>query len=217
MQFLFVFTISLIGLFFLLYNTFLFLKNKSIHNYVSSIFLWYLVLLSIIETSCHIIGFLKPNANLFISHFYFIFQFSCLSYLYYCLFKETILKKMIMFFYIFQMLILMGTYYFNFQLFWGFNIYEIVSCSSILVAYAFLYIFKNLEKEHTYFNFSVGLIFYLLCSISIFTSGNLELVLWEDPYIDIWIFNSLFYIFFQYMIFKEYKSFTLQREIRNRL
>jgi len=174
-----------------------------------------LLLLSIIETSCNIIGFLKPNANLFISHFYFVFQFTCLSCLYYQLFKDKIIKSIIVCVYIVQLLVLIWTYYSDFQLFWNFNVYEIVSCSVILVIYAVLFLLKNLEKEHMYFNFSIGLILYLSCSIAIFLSGNLELVLYENPYIDIWVFNSLFYIIFQFFVYREYLFVKKKSEIIN--
>ncbi|TYA52495.1 hypothetical protein [Formosa maritima] len=168
----------------------------------------YLVALTVIEIACHAIGFLSPNSNLFISHFYFVFQFVFLSILFYQLFENKTIKRTIVLILALQLAVLSMIYFSNPQLFWEFNFYEIVSCSSILVIYALLFIIKNFEKEHKYFNFSVGLILYLICSISIFTSGNLRMVLWEDPFIDIWIFNSIFYIIFQYMIFREYIYFT---------
>ena len=208
MDYLFSFSISALGLLFLVINMLLFIKNKAIHKKVSKIFLSYLVALTFIEILCHIIGFLSPNSNQFISHFYFIFQFVFLSLLYYQLLDNKMIKRSILLILGLQSIILFSIYASNFQLFWEFNIYEIVSCSSILVIYALLFIFQNFEKEHKYFNFSVGLILYLICSISIFTSGNMEMVLWEKPFIDIWIFNSIFYILFQYLIFREYKFFT---------
>ncbi|WP_156112394.1 hypothetical protein [Lacinutrix jangbogonensis] len=210
MDFLFVFIISLLGLFFLLFNTILFATNSDVRKKVYKMFLAYLIALSIIEIACHIIGFLHPNLNFFISHFYFIFQFAFLSSLFYKLFKEKGMKQLIVLIFIVQIIILIWTYYSNPQLFWSFNIYEISSTSFILVAYALLFIFKNLDVEHNYFNFSIGLILYLCCSNSIFLSGNLDLVLLENPYIDIWVFNSLFYIIFQYMVYREYLFFKKQ-------
>ncbi|WP_055446589.1 hypothetical protein [Lacinutrix mariniflava] len=117
------------------------------------------------------------------------------------------MKQLIVTIFVIEILILAGMYYFNNQLFWTFNIYEIVSTSAILVGYAFVFIFKNFETQHNYFNFSIGLILYLCCSITIFLFGNLDLVLYEDPYIDIWIFNTLFYIIFQYLVYREYLFF----------
>ena len=202
------FGISLLGLLFLVLNTFLFLRKKAIHKQVLKVFLVYLASLCLIEISCHIIGFLKPNSNFFISHFYFIFQFTFLSYLYSKLIEEKLFKKIITVVYISQILILGYMYFSDPSLFWKFNEYEIIVTSLILVFYALYFIYKEINKVHYYYNFSIGLILYLLCSISIFLYGNLEFVLIEDPYIDIWIFNSIFYIVFQFMIFREYAFFT---------
>lgn len=202
------FGISLLGLLFLFLNTFLFLRKKEIRKYVSKVFLIYLASLCLIETACHVIGILKPNSNFFISHFYFIFQFTFLSYLYYTLFESKFFKKAIVVVYISQIFILAYMYASDTSLFWKFNHYEIIATSLILVFYALYFIYKELDKVHFYYNFSIGLVLYLLCSISIFLYGNLELVLIEDPYIDIWIFNTIFYILFQFMIFREYAFFT---------
>lgn len=202
------FGISLLGLLFLFFNTFLFLRKKEIHSQVSKVFLVYLVSLCLIETACHIIGILKPNSNFFISHFYFIFQFTFLSYLYYTLFESKSFKKIIVVIYVSQIIVLAYMYYSDTSLFWKFNHYEIIATSIILVFYALCFIYKELDKVHFYYNFSIGLILYLLCSISIFLYGNLELVLMNVPYIDIWIFNTIFYILFQFMIFREYAFFT---------
>ena len=207
-KYLFSFVISLLGLFFLVFNTILFLRNSQIKKEISNVFLIYLVTLSIIEVACHIIGILQPNSNFFISHFYFIFQFTFLSYLYHKLIGSNFISKIILFVYLIQMTILAVMYIFDPSLFWRFNEYEIIATSFILVVYAFYFIYKEMDKVHYYYNFSIGLILYLLCSVSIFLYGNLELVLIENPHIDIWIFNTVFYIIFQFMIFREYAFFT---------
>ena len=207
-KYLFSFVISLLGLFFLVFNTILFLRNSQIKKQISKVFLIYLVTLSIIEVACHVIGILKPNSNSFISHFYFIFQFTFLSYLYHKLIGSNFISKIILFVYLIQMTILAVMYIFDPSLFWRFNEYEIIATSFILVVYAFYFIYKEMDKVHYYYNFSIGLILYLLCSVSIFLYGNLELVLIENPHIDIWIFNTVFYIIFQFMIYREYAFFT---------
>ena len=207
-KYLFSFVISLLGLFFLVFNTILFLRNSQIKKQISNVFLIYLVTLSIIEVACHVIGILKPNANFFFFFFYFIFQFTFLSYLYHKLIGSNFISKIILFVYLIQMTILAVMYIFDPSLFWRFNEYEIIATSFILVVYAFYFIYKEMDKVHYYYNFSIGLILYLLCSVSIFLYGNLELVLIENPHIDIWIFNTIFYIIFQFMIFREYAFFT---------
>lgn len=204
MEFLFVFSISLIGLFFLIFNTFLFNTKQKVRHNVSKVFLRYLLLLSLIEVSCHVVGILKPNSNFFFSHFHFGFQLICLSFLFYRLIANTWIKKAIVLIGITQAICLIGYYITNTEAFWIFNTYEIVSTSFILILYVLCFLFENLSHEHKYFNFSIGLFLYLSCSVAIFLSGNLELVLCEKPYIDIWVFNSLFYIIFQYFVYREY-------------
>ncbi|PXY42677.1 hypothetical protein DMB65_01235 [Flavobacterium cheongpyeongense] len=198
------FSSSLLGLFFLILNTFLFFKNKQVREKTEKTFLWYLFSLCIVEIICHLIGFLYFGQNFFVSHFYFYFQLLFLSILFKKLISNTILKKVIWTVLIAQTVILASMYIKDPNSFWNFNNYEIISISIILILYALYYIISNLATEHRYFNFSIGLILYFACSVTIFSVGNLELVLCEDPFIDIWIFNIVFYIIFQIFIFKEY-------------
>lgn len=204
MQDVIVFSLSLLGLMFLILNTFLFFSNKEIRHKTEKIFLWYLFSLCVVEIACHLIGYLSYGNNFFISHFYFFFQLIFVSLLFKKLLNNKIAKYSITAILILQTLILATIYIKNPSSFWKFNNYEIISISMILIAYAIYYIFSNLSREHKYFNFSIGLILYLACSVTIFSAGNLELVLCEDPYIDIWIFNVIFYIIFQVFILKEY-------------
>ncbi|OGS71144.1 MAG: hypothetical protein A3G95_09000 [Flavobacteria bacterium RIFCSPLOWO2_12_FULL_31_7] len=198
------FSLSLVGLFFLIFNTILFFTKKNVCVKTKKTFLWYLFSLCIIEITCHVIGFLSFGNNFFISHFYFYFQLIFISLLYKDLILNQIIKKTILIVLVLQTLILAGMYFKNPNSFWEFNVYEIISISLILIIYALYYIFSNLSTEHNYFNFSIGLVLYLACSITIFSSGNLELVLCKDPYIDIWIFNILFFFIFQVFILKEF-------------
>ncbi len=206
-----IFSLSLIGLFFLITNTILFFLSKKVKQKVNKTFLWYLFSLCIVEITCHVIGFLSFGNNFFISHFYFYFQLVFISLLFKNLIQNQILKKIILLILVLQTLLLAGIYASNPSSFWEFNIYEIISISVILISYALYYIFSNLSREHHYFNFSIGLVLYLACSITIFSSGNLELVLCKEPYIDIWIFNVLFFFIFQIFILKEFLSFRSQK------
>lgn len=198
------FSLSLVGLFFLICNTILFFSNKKVREKTKKLFLWYLFSLCVVEITCHIIGFLSFGNNFFISHFYFYFQLIFISLLYKDLIANQTIKKIILIVLVLQTLILAGMYFKNPNSFWEFNVYEIISISLILIIYALYYIFSNLSTEHNYFNFSIGLVLYLACSITIFSSGNLELVLCKEPFIDIWIFNIIFYLIFQIFILKEF-------------
>lgn len=213
MKFLLVYSVSFIGLFFLIFNAIIFNTDKIVRKKVSKIFLWYLISAAIIEFSCNAVGILFPNFNLFISHLYFGFQLIFLSALFYHLISNKLMRKLIVLIAIAQLSYLSYMYLNKPELFWTFNTYEIVSTSFILIVYAVYFIFNNMELIHKYYNFSIGLILYLSCSIAIFLSGKLELVICEKPYIDIWIFNSLFFILFQYFIFREYLFVKNQTKI----
>lgn len=200
----FIFSLSLIGLSFLLINTLLFFTDKNVRNNTENTFLGYLISLSIVETACHIIGFLSYGNNFFVSHFYFYFQFLYVLLLFKKLITNKSIKKSIILVLLAQTLILLVMYISKPSSFWAFNNYEIISISLVLIIYALYFIFSNLSAVHNYFNFSIGLILYFACSVAIFTVGNLELVLCVDPYIDIWIFNIIFFITFQLFIYREY-------------
>lgn len=207
------FSISVFGLILLIVNSFLFVKKLAGKDQLYRILTIYLVTLSVVETFCNVIGILKPNSNLFISHFYFNFQFLFLSFFFYKLFNSPILKKLVVITLVVIWGILAVQYYQTPTLFWQFNLFEILSISFILIGYALIHLYNSLGEEKKYFNFSIGLIMYLLCSSIIFMSGNLELVFFYEPYIDIWIFNSLLYIVFQIFILKEWKTLTKNNTI----
>lgn len=200
------FFISIIGLLFLLINCILFIRNWKNKDGLYKIVTLYLSVLFVVELLCNIIGFLKPNSNFFLSHYYFNIQFVVLSFFFYKLFKEKLLKLLVVINWIVVILIIGYQYIANPELYWKFNIFEIGITSIILFAYCVIYFFKNLEVNHSYFYFCLGLTFYLSSSAFIFLSGNTELVFFEKPfYFDIWVFNSLFYILYQSLIFKEWK------------
>jgi hypothetical protein len=53
---------------------------------------------------------------------------------------------------------------------------------------------------------------YMLSTSIIFLLGNVELVFIKDPYIDIWVFNSIFFIVYQFLIFKEWRYLNLRKK-----
>jgi hypothetical protein len=66
-------------------------------------------------------------------------------------------------------------------------------------------LYNSLGAERRYFYFAIGLIMYLLCTSIIYMSGQYELVFVRKPYIDIWVFNSIFFIVYQILLFKEWR------------
>lgn len=211
---LFPFLVSLIGLFFLLVNSILFCKtrkNKNAHYYILIV---YLIGLFVNELLCNIIGFYAPGSNFFLSHYYFIFQFIILSIFFRGLFSNAILKKAILFLLILVLILLAIQYSRTPELYWQFNLFEIGVTSALLVLYALIYLTQNFENvKSNYMYFSNGLIIYLVSSSTIFLSGNSDSVIFTEPFLlDFWFFNSLFYILYQFLIFREWK--ILNRKFR---
>ena len=200
------FALSVFSLFLLFINALLFSsKIKKFKNPVYKYVAIYLIVLFIVELFCNIIGYVKPGANFFLSHFYFNAQFILLSAVFYRLFTNENLKKLVVANYTVITLIIAGMYIFDNTSFWEFNLFEIAATSLLLLMYAFIHFYNTLGKKKSYFYLTTGMVLYVLCSSLIFLFGNYELVFIEDPYIDIWIFNTLFYIVYQVLIFTEWK------------
>lgn len=215
--FLLAFSISAFGLLLLLVNTVLFFITKRFfeNNKLYKALLMYLTIYFSIELTCNTLGFLKPNSNIFVSHFAFNLQYLILSMFFYKLFKERILKRIVIIILV-LFLIANGIYFLNdLDLFWQFNLFEIAFISFMTIAYTLIHLYKNLGDAKNYFYFTIGVSTYMLTSCLIFLSGNIELVFFKEPYIDIWVFNSLFFIVYQYLIFKEWRYLnTYKRDVR---
>ena len=203
---LFSFTISLIGLFLLFINSVLFFSYRKDRDIVYKYIMYYLMIQFVVELCCNVIGILYPNENFFLSHYYFVIQFIMLSLFFHQVFKNKLLKKIAHINLAIVLLILSFQYYKTPSLYWKFNNFEIGVTSILLIFYSIVYFYENLKESYKYHFFCFGLTFYLMSSCLIFLSGNTQLVFMNEPvYLDIWIFNSLFFILFQILIYKEWK------------
>ena len=204
---LFPFLVSLVGLFFLLINSICFYRTRKNKDVRYLIIMVYLILLFVEELCCNIIGFIYPGSNFFLSHYYFIFQFISLSLFFYSLLSNALLKKMVLVFLVLVLMLLSVQYYNTPDLYWRFNLLEIGITSGLLIFYALIFLIQNFKsRKPDYLYFCNGLIIYLVSSLSIFLSGNTDSVIFEEPFLlDFWFFNSLFYILYQFLIFREWK------------
>jgi hypothetical protein len=204
------FALSIFSLLLLLINAILFLsKVKKINNQTYKYVAIYLSVLFVVELFCNVIGYLYPAQNLYLSHFYFNAQFILLSIVFYRLFSNSTLKKVVILNYIVVTSIIIGMYVYNNDSFWRFNLFEIAATSLLLLVYAFIHFYNTLGEKKRYFYLIIGMVLYVLCSSLIFLFGNYELVFIEDPYIDIWIFNTVFYIIYQVLIFAEWRYINM--------
>ena len=166
------------------------------------VFTIYLVLMSIIQLTSEYIIKTGGSSNLFLSHYYFLFQFVTLSlFFYYLLKKKWIIGVLIG-----------GCLFFGYQyindssLYNRYNSNGIAISQSILVVYSLLYLFKSLTEKTSFVLVSIGLFIFLLSSIVIFASGNLFFN--SDTPKDFFRFlndmNAVLYLVFQILIFIEW-------------
>ncbi|KAF2327235.1 hypothetical protein [Flavobacterium daemonense] len=128
------------------------------------------------------------------------------------------LKRIMVIVFVSVLLFLGYQYYSKPSLYWGFNLVEIAITSIPLLFYAVYFIISNFKKhKHNYFYFCNGLIIYVTSSAGIFLSGNSDSVIFTEPFLlDFWFFNSLFYILYQFMIYKEWKTLNFRRETKKK-
>lgn len=216
---LFPFLVSLVGLFFLFANAIRFYMTCKSRDILYRIITVYLVLLFCVELLCHIIGFLYPNSNFFLSHYYFNFQFIALNLFFYKSFSNKVLKQIMVIVFVSVLLFLGYQYYDRPLLYWEFNLVEVAITSIPLLFYAFYFIVSNLKTDkHNYFYFCNGLIIYVTSSAGIFLSGNSDSIILTEPFVvDFWFFNSLFYILYQFLIYKEWRALNFRRTTKRKL
>lgn len=216
---LFPFIVSLIGLLFLLSNAIRFYKTCKNRDVLYRIITVYLILLFFVELLCNIIGFLHPNSNFFLSHYYFIFQFVTLNLFFYKSFSGKLLKQIMVIVFVSVLLFLGYQYYDKPSIYWEFNLAEVALTSIPLLFYALYFIVSNLKTDkQSYFYFCNGLIIYITSSAGIFLSGNTDSVMLTEPFIiDFWFFNSLFYILYQFLIYKEWKVLNFRRKTKRKI
>lgn len=203
---LFSFIVSIFGLLFLLINTILFWSTSKNKNFKYKLITVYLTIIFVVELVCNYIGYNYPNSNFYLSHYYFNIQFILLSIFFFSLFNSKFIKNSILAIAAVVFLTLTYQYASNPDLYFQFNILEIALTFLSLILYGTLFLVKNLKSVHLYFYFTLGLLFYLSSSSAIFLSGNTEYVIFKEPFFfDIWVFNSLFFILYQFLIFKEWK------------
>lgn len=196
------------GYLFLLINTLLYFSRYKSAKPVYSIFSIYLGYSLIIQITNWVLAENEIN-NLFLSHFYFVGQYVLFSYIYYTLLNSVILKKFIQNLSVLIILLSASNYLFNPELFYEFNLLEIISCSIPIVIFSALHLYQslgNLKKEYVFI--SSGIFIYLICSTLIFASGNFvspKETFWNQF---IWLMNSILYLIYQILIYVEwYKNF----------
>tara|TARA_R110001632_G_scaffold19898_15_gene59899 strand:- start:6587 stop:7222 length:636 start_codon:yes stop_codon:yes gene_type:complete len=199
-----------IGYALLAINTILYFVNCRNKTIAYKAIVLYLIVTSVVQFYSHSLS-IKGDYNLFLTHYYFIGQFLAVSVFFYKTLTNKTIKKIICFVPLTVIIALSIQYFKNPEIYYTFNLFEILITSVPILIYCFSFIVQQISNpEKKFIYFVSGLFSYILCSTLIFLAGNItggvQVVLWK-------VNNSL-YIVFQLLIFLEwYKNFRKKRLI----
>lgn len=186
-------------------NSILYFKSYQKNLIAFKVFSFYLFIILIIQV---ISSYLQEQEldNLYLSHYYFIIQFLFLSFFYSKLIKQITLIKVLTVIVIISIII---QFYISPEIYFTFNLFEIIICSLPIVLYSFLFLIQNIDKENKDFLYiNSGIFIYILSSTLIFSSGNLMPNLSKSVNSIIWTVNVFLYLVYQILIFVDwYKNF----------
>ncbi|KIX22285.1 hypothetical protein SY27_06230 [Flavobacterium sp. 316] len=154
--------------------------------------------------------------NLFISHFYFIFQLIIISLFYHNLLKEKYQRKIIQISFLLCIVSLLILYLVNPSLFFEFNLFEVFITSFLLIIYSTFHLYNQLDSKREYYYINLGILIYLFGSTILFLVGNLMLSFKTELNKITWNLNACLYIVYQLFILYEWKiSFSKNKKQQN--
>jgi len=174
------------------------------------VFTIYLLVMIIIQAYTSYLKSIHQN-NLFLSHFYFILQFLLLSIFYLEIVNNDFQKKIIKIAVPSCLIILGVQYYFNTDLFYKFNLFEIFITSFLIIIFSMFHFYNILNEKKKYYYINTGILLYLFGSTVLFISGNLISKLDLAPSKIVWILNSVLYIVYQVFILIEWREIFIKK------
>jgi len=148
----------------------------------------------------------KRIQNLYLSHFYFGYQFILFSIFYLSIFhqkKQQILIKSIFFI----VIIFLGLYHIIYpkELF-EFNLLEVFITSFPLVIYSVIHLYNSLTTKGKYLYINAAILIYLSSSTLIFFLGNHLATFKNEVVVNIWFIHKLLRLVFLTLILLEWKN-----------
>tara|TARA_R110000823_G_scaffold19019_3_gene59015 strand:- start:644 stop:1207 length:564 start_codon:yes stop_codon:yes gene_type:complete len=169
------------------------------------IFTFYLFVMIIIQFFTSYLSSIGQN-NLYLSHYYFIFQFILLSFFYLEIINNSFQRKIIKIAIPFCLFVLGIQYFLNNDLYEKFNLLEIFITSFFIIIFSMFHFYNILNEKKRYYYLNTGILLYLFGSTVLFLSGNLisrlDLALSKI----VWILNLLLYIVYQIFILLEWRE-----------
>ena len=186
--------------------------KKNRNNITYKIFSLYLLSSVVINMAVITLAFHKEN-NLFLSHYYFIFQFVILSLFYKTLFKKS-QQLLVTLFFIPVVTILTIQYAISPELYFKFNTTEVFITCFPIIAYSMIHLYNSLNKPPKCMYINIGVLIYLTTSTLIFILGDYLTSSGNKFANNIWLINKVLYVVYLLLIFTEWwKNF---RVIKNK-
>lgn len=189
-----------------------FFKNGKAYK----IFTIYLIgVLSIDYVSSHLYTWFRIY-NVFMQHFYELFQFVILSYFYSLLLKT---KQQLFTVYILLIVLpifLFSRYLLNPNLFFEYNLLETYLTTMPLIIYSSMHLYNNLGEKSEFYYINVGLLFYLFTSTFIFLLYKLIVVFEFDEFNDAMVDINIILQYIKFgFFFYQWKLIYFNKDERN--
>ena len=188
-------------------NTFLFFKSYNFFKRVIAfnVISLYLLLSLILNLITLVFSYYQKD-NLYLSHFYFIFQFLLLSIFYINLFKTKHQKRLVQFLFISIILILGIQYALDYRKFFKYSLLEILITSFPLTIYSIIHLYNSLTTKGIYLYFNAAVLIYLTATTLIFILGNYITVIDKGLARNIWFIHKVLYLVFLILTYLEWKN-----------
>ncbi len=154
--------------------------------------------------------------NVFMHHFYELFQFVILSYFYSLLLKTRAQLISVYVLLIVLPIFLFSRYLLNPYLFLEFNLLETYLTTMPLIIYSSMHLYNNLGGKSEYYYINIGLLFYLFSSTFIFLIYKLVVILELDEFNDTMVDINILLQYIKFgFFFYQWKLIYFKRNERN--
>ncbi len=201
--------VKYLGILLLIINFILFTKShKYYKNFMAFNILYIYIIISLtLLTITNIFNEFKIR-NLYLSHFYFIFQFIILSIFYITLLRHKSQQKLIQILFVSVIFILGIQYALDYHKFFKFSLLEIFLTSFPLTIYSTIHLYNSLTTRGEYLYFNAAILIYITATTLIFILGNYITGEEIDKTIarNIWFIHKVLYLVFLILTFLEWKN-----------
>jgi len=189
----------------LIVNCILYLRSFKHYGKAFKIVSIYILATLLVELIMRVLARYGYN-NLFVSHFYCTSQLLLLSLFYINILKNKTQIKAIKIYLVLCFIMLGIQYALIPKMFFKFNLFEIFITSFPIVIYSIFHLYNMLNEKKEFYYLNIGIMVYTTGSTIIFLSGNIINIYSPKLASDCWTFNSILYLFYQVLLFIEWKK-----------